>query len=62
MIGGRGYQALDPLCVSASNSCGATFADSAHELPAARAPPPLKCGTCRRADMAIELTAIPRQT
>jgi hypothetical protein len=40
MIGGRGHQALDPLCVSASNGCGATFTDPAHELPAARGPPP----------------------
>ena len=60
MIGGRGYQALDPLCVSASNGCGATFTDSAHEFPAARGPPPpLKRGICRRADTAIELTAFP---
>jgi len=60
MMGERGYQALDPLCVSASNGCDATFIDSAHEFPTARGPPPpLERGICRRADTAIELTATP---
>jgi len=46
MIGGRGYQTLDLLCVSALDGCGATFADSAHEFPVARSPPPpLKRGS-----------------
>jgi len=39
MIGGLGYQALGPLCVLAPDDCGATFAGSAHGLPAARGPP-----------------------
>jgi hypothetical protein len=39
MIGGRGYQTLDPLCVLAPDHCSATFAGSAPGLPAARGPP-----------------------
>jgi hypothetical protein len=39
MIGGRGYQTLDPLCVLAPDHCGATFSGSAHGSPAARGPP-----------------------
>jgi hypothetical protein len=39
MIGGRGYQTLDPLCVLAPDHCGATFAGSAYGSPAARGPP-----------------------
>jgi hypothetical protein len=39
MIGGRGYQALDPLCVLAPDHCSPNFSGSAHWLPAARGPP-----------------------
>lgn len=39
MVGGRGYQALGPLCVLASDHCRATLADLAHGFPAARGPP-----------------------
>lgn len=39
MIGGRGYQALGPLCVIAPDYCGATFAGSAQAFHAARGPP-----------------------
>jgi hypothetical protein len=39
MIGERGYQTLDPLCVLAPDHCSATFAGSAHRFPAARGPP-----------------------
>jgi hypothetical protein len=40
MIGGRGYQTVDPLCAFAPEYCGATFAGSAPGFPAARGPPP----------------------
>jgi hypothetical protein len=60
MIGGRGYQALDPLCVLASDYCGATFVGSAHGFPPARGPPlPSNAGLVSGADVAAELIATP---
>jgi hypothetical protein len=40
MIGGRGCQALGPLCVLASSLCGLASVGLAQRLPAARSPPP----------------------
>ena len=60
MIGGRGYQTLDPLCVLAPDHCSATFAGSAHGLPAARGPPlPSSCRICQQTDTGAELIATP---
>jgi hypothetical protein len=45
MIGERGCQAVDPLCVSGPNGCDETFTDLARKFPTARGPPtPLECG------------------
>jgi hypothetical protein len=60
MIGGRGYQTLDPLCVLAPDYCGATFAGSAPGFPAARGPPAaVRRRICQRTDTAAELIATP---
>ena len=39
MMSGRGYQALGPLCVLASDNCDAILVGSGHGFPAARGPP-----------------------
>jgi|HubBroStandDraft_6_1064221.scaffolds.fasta_scaffold710397_2 hypothetical protein len=59
MIGGRGYQTLDPLCVLAPDHCSATFAGSAYGLPAARGPPCRRAQDCQQTHTGAELIATP---
>jgi hypothetical protein len=59
MIGGRGGQALGPLCVSIPRPIAQLSADTAHPLPTARGPPLLSQARCREPPLQAEMTAYP---
>ena len=60
MIGGRGYQTLDPLCVLAPDHCSATFANFRTRVPnCSRATAAVRRRICHRTDTAAELIATP---